>query len=56
MLSTISKPTKIALMLSFYWLIRSGCYSAKTYCGASMSINFFINIDFHGIFPFLHLT
>jgi hypothetical protein len=47
MFLAIGQPALIAHMLSFERLITSGCYSAETNSGATMSIYFFVNINFH---------
>ena len=56
MFFTVSQPTLITHMLPFDGVIASSGYSTKTDFGATMIINFLVNIDFHRIFPFLYLT
>ena len=48
MFLAISQPALIAHMLSFERFIASCCYSAETNSRATMSIYFFVNINFHG--------
>ena len=47
--STISEPTLIANMFSFYWFVASCCYSAEVNAGTFVFINLFINVNLHNV-------
>lgn len=47
MFFAVCQPTTIANMLSFLFCITSSCYSTKINAGASVIINFFVDVNFH---------